>query len=84
MPPLLFMGLRFLLAAALLACLGSRQLHQLTREHVLRSIRVGIVFGVGMLFWVLGLAHSESMGGGCFFDQLRRAAGADCCARVVC
>ena len=70
MPPLLFMGLRFLLAAALLACLGSRQLHQLTREHVLRSIRVGIVFGVGMLFWVLGLAHSESMGEGAFLTSL--------------
>lgn len=70
MPPLLFMGLRFLLAAAFLACLGSRQLRQLTREHVLRSARVGIVFGVGMLFWVLGLAHSESMGEGAFLTSL--------------
>ncbi len=70
MPPLLFMGLRFLLAAAFLACLGSRQLRQLTREHILRSARVGIVFGIGMLFWVLGLAHSESMGEGAFLTSL--------------
>ncbi len=70
MPPLLFMGLRFLLAAAFLACLGSKQLRQLTREHILRSARVGIVFGVGMLFWVLGLAHSESMGEGAFLTSL--------------
>ena len=70
MPPLLFMGLRFLLAAAFLACLGSRQLRQLTREHVLRSARVGIVFGIGMLFWVLGLAHSASMGEGAFLTSL--------------
>ena len=70
MPPLLFMGLRFLLAAVFLACLGSRQLRQLTREHVLRSARVGIVFGIGMLFWVLGLAHSESMGEGAFLTSL--------------
>lgn len=70
MPPLLFMGLRFLLAAAFLACLGSRQLRQLTREHVLRSARVGVVFGIGMLFWVLGLAHSESMGEGAFLTSL--------------
>ncbi len=70
MPPLLFMGLRFLLAAAFLACLGSRQLRQLTPEHVLRSARVGIVFGIGMLFWVLGLAHSESMGEGAFLTSL--------------
>ncbi len=70
MPPLLFMGLRFLLAAAFLACLGRRQLRQLTREHILRSARVGLVFGLGMLFWVLGLAHSESMGEGAFLTSL--------------
>ena len=70
MPPLLFMGLRFLLAAAFLACIGSRQLRALTREHILRSARVGIVFGVAMLFWVLGLAHSPSMGEGAFLTSL--------------
>ena len=70
MPPLLFMGLRFLLAATFLACLGSKKLRQLTREHILRSARVGIVFGIGMLFWVLGLAHSESMGEGAFLTSL--------------
>jgi len=70
MPPLLFMGLRFLLAAAFLACIGSRQLRQLTREHIVRSARVGIVFGVAMLFWVLGLAHSETMGEGAFLTSL--------------
>ncbi|MDY0249625.1 MAG: DMT family transporter [Pseudomonas sp.] len=70
MPPLLFMGIRFLLAAAFLACLGRHKLRQLTREHILRSARVGIVFGVGMLFWVLGLAHSESMGEGAFLTSL--------------
>ena len=46
MPPLLFMGIRFLLAAVFLACLGSKKLRQLTREHILRSARVGIVFGI--------------------------------------
>ncbi len=70
MPPLLFMGLRFLLAAAFLACLGGRQLAQLTGEHMLRSARVGVVFGLAMLFWVLGLAHSDSMGEGAFLISL--------------
>lgn len=70
MPPLLFMGLRFLLAAVFLACIGRGQLRQLTRQHVLRSARVGTVFGVAMLFWVLGLAHSESMGEGAFLTSL--------------
>lgn len=70
MPPLLFMGLRFLLASAFLACIGAKQLRQLTREHMMRSARVGVVFGVAMLFWVLGLAHSESMGEGAFLTSL--------------
>lgn len=70
MPPLLFMGLRFLLAAAFLACLGYRQLLRLTSEHVIRSVQVGIVFGLAMLFWVLGLAHSDSMGEGAFLTSL--------------
>ena len=70
MPPVLFMGLRFLLAAAFLACIGDRKLRQLTSEHILRSARVGTVFGVAMLFWVLGLAHSPSMGEGAFLVSL--------------
>ncbi len=48
MPPVLFMGLRFLLAAAFLACIGHRKLRQLTAEHILRSTRVGTVFGVSI------------------------------------
>ncbi|HKM38186.1 MAG TPA: DMT family transporter [Thiopseudomonas sp.] len=70
MPPLLFMGLRFLLAAAFLACIGARQLGRLTFEHILRSARVGLVFGLAMLFWVQGLAHSNSMGEGAFLTSL--------------
>lgn len=70
MPPLLFIGLRFLLAATFLACMGTKKLRQLTREHIVRSARVGIIFGVAMLFWVLGLAHSESMGEGAFLTSL--------------
>lgn len=70
MPPLFFMGLRFVLAAAFLACIGGRQLRQLTGEHIVRSARVGLVFGLAMLFWVLGLAHSETMGEGAFLTSL--------------
>ncbi|QEY58433.1 DMT family transporter [Pseudomonas sp. C27(2019)] len=70
MPPVLFMGLRFVLAATFLACIGQRKLRQLSLEHMLRSARVGTVFGVAMLFWVLGLAHSPSMGEGAFLTSL--------------
>lgn len=70
MPPLLFMGLRFLLAALCLAGIGSTQLRQLTGQQIARSARVGVVFGVAMLFWVQGLAHSASMGEGAFLTSL--------------
>lgn len=70
MPPLLFMALRFLLAAVFLACLGYQPLRQLTLEHIARSARVGLVFAVAMLFWVLGLAYSETMGEGAFLTSL--------------
>ncbi|MEE4249619.1 MAG: EamA family transporter, partial [Alcanivoracaceae bacterium] len=55
MPPLLFMCLRFMLAGTLLAVLGRRQLMQISGEQIWRAIRVGLVFGFAMCFWVLGL-----------------------------
>lgn len=50
MPPLLFMGLRFLLAAAFLACLGHKALRRLSMAHVLRSARgAGVWCGYAVL-----------------------------------
>lgn len=70
MPPLMFMGIRFLLAGMLLAFLGSRLLRQMTRAQYLRSIRVGLAFSVAMCFWVLGLHRAEHVGEGAFLTSL--------------
>lgn len=70
MPPLLFMALRFLLAAIVLALLGLQPLLALNRRQWLRALRVGVVFGVGMSLWVMGLFHGHHMGEGGFLTSL--------------
>ena len=70
MPPLLFMCLRFLLAGALLALLGLGQLRRLHAEQAWRAVRVGLVFGAAMCFWVLGLTHASHVGEGAFLTIL--------------
>lgn len=70
MPPLLFMALRFLLAGALLAAIGHRQLRQLNLPTALRALTVGLVFGTGMIFWVMGLFFGHHVGEGAFLTSL--------------
>lgn len=70
MPPLLFMAARFLCAGLLLALVAIRPLLALSSDQVCRSLRVGLVFGIGMSLWVMGLAHIESMGEGAFLTSL--------------
>ncbi|MCC1497822.1 DMT family transporter [Alcanivorax sp. 1008] len=70
MPPLLFMCLRFMLAGTLLAILARRQLMEISGEQTWRAIRVGLVFGFAMCFWVLGLTHASHVGEGAFLTIL--------------
>ena len=70
MPPLLFMAVRFLLAGLILAIAAYRPLRRLSRDQILRSISVGLVLGVGMTFWVMGLFHGTHLGEGAFLTSL--------------
>ncbi|WP_404362167.1 DMT family transporter [Marinobacter sp.] len=70
MPPLLFMALRFLMAGAILALAAPRYLRRLTRDHLVRSIQVGLVFGVAMSCWIMGLFHASHVGEGAFLTSL--------------
>jgi drug/metabolite transporter (DMT)-like permease len=70
MPPLLFMSLRFLLAASLLAMVAHRQLRRLSGQQLVRCVRVGAVFGIAMSCWVMGLAMAEHVGEGAFLTSL--------------
>ncbi|MDX1633086.1 MAG: DMT family transporter [Marinobacter sp.] len=70
MPPLLFMALRFLLAGGILALAAHRYLQRLTRDHLKRSVQVGLVFGVAMSCWIMGLFHASHVGEGAFLTSL--------------
>ncbi|MCG8392111.1 MAG: DMT family transporter [Pseudomonadales bacterium] len=70
MPPLLFMSLRFLLAAAVLACVAWRQLGRLSLQQLIRCLRVGLVFGTAMSCWIMGLAFADHVGEGAFLTSL--------------
>ena len=70
MPPLLFMSLRFLLASLLLSLVALPQLAKLDRPQLWRCVRVGLVFGIAMSFWVLGLAFASHVGEGAFLTSL--------------
>lgn len=70
MPPLLFLGLRFLLAGAVLALFGWQEIRGLNHTQLLRSVRVGVVFAVGMSCWIQGLASGIHLGEGGFLTSL--------------
>lgn len=70
MPPLLFIGLRFLLAGGLLGILAWSQLRQLSVDQYRRGLKVGLVFGIAMSCWVTGLNFASHIGEGAFLTSL--------------
>lgn len=70
MPPLMFMAARFLIAGSILALIALPALRRLNRDQIRRSIGVGLVFGIAMSCWILGLFHGDSMGEGAFLTSL--------------
>lgn len=70
MPPLLFMAVRFLMAGGLLAILASRSLRRLSADQIRRSVGVGLVFGIAMSCWIMGLFHGTHVGEGAFLTSL--------------
>ena len=70
MPPLLFMAVRFLIAGSFLAVFAWRPLSRLSKDQIKRGVGVGLVFGIAMSFWVMGLFHGTSLGEGAFITSL--------------
>lgn len=70
MPPLMFMAARFLIAGGVLAVIALPALRRLNADQVKRSMGVGLVFGIAMSCWILGLFHGDSMGEGAFLTSL--------------
>lgn len=70
MPPLLFIGTRFLLAGATLFLLGHESIGQLQRAHWREAMGIGVLFGVAMMLWVFGLFYGTHVGEGAFICSL--------------
>lgn len=70
MPPLLFMALRFLIAAGIIGFIARKQFQDLTRENIFTSLKVGCVFAGGMLSFIMGLFYSPHIGEGAFITSL--------------
>ncbi|PXX90761.1 EamA family transporter [Marinobacter vulgaris] len=70
MPPLMFMAMRFLLAGSVLAVIAWPSLRRLSIDQVKRSTGVGLVFGVAMSCWVMGLFYATHVGESAFLTSL--------------
>lgn len=70
MPPLLFIGSRFLLAGLFLALFSKRSLIGLNPKQWLASAQVGILFGLSMCLWIFGLFHAKNLGEGAFITSI--------------
>lgn len=69
-PPLLFIGTRFLMAGILLAIPGMPALKKLTKQQWRASAGVGVLFGIAMSTWIMGLFHATHLGEGSFITSL--------------
>lgn len=70
MPPILFIGIRFLLAGIVLAMLGLSAFKKLSVRGLKRSLMTGAVFAIAMMFWIMGLFNAEHVGEGAFITSM--------------
>ncbi|MBA56424.1 MAG: EamA family transporter [Pseudomonadales bacterium] len=68
--PLSFLGIRFLIAGLLLACLCIPQLSRMTWAHWRLSLAMGTLFSIALMIWVNGLFLSTHVGEGAFITSL--------------
>jgi drug/metabolite transporter (DMT)-like permease len=70
LPPLFFMGARFLVAGFILVLAGRRFFYGLVWDDVKKAMLVGLVMGVAMMFWISGLDRASNLGVGAFITSL--------------
>lgn len=69
-PPFSFLALRFFLAAVVLMLVCWPQLKSVCGRDIFRSVLTGILFGITLLVWVSGLAHTSLVGESAFIVSL--------------
>lgn len=68
--PLLFIALRFSGAGLVLALFCLKPLQNLNKVQLVAALKVGLLFGFAMVFWILGLKHAQHLGVGAFLTSL--------------
>ena len=69
LPPILFIGIRFLLAGLILALLGQKSFAKLSAKGLKRSLMTGAIFAMAMVCWIMGLFNAEHIGEGAFITS---------------
>lgn len=69
-PPLLFLGVRFFLGGLLLLPFAWSAIEQLKLVEFKIILRSGLLFSLGMVLWMWGLAHAQHLGVGAFLNTL--------------
>jgi drug/metabolite transporter (DMT)-like permease len=69
LPPILFIGIRFLLAGSVLALLGQKSFSKLSAKGLKRSLMTGAVFAAAMVCWIMGLFNTKHIGEGAFITS---------------
>jgi drug/metabolite transporter (DMT)-like permease len=70
LPPLQFVGVRFLLAGLVLAAFSWPQLRVLDSNGFKGAVLVGALFSGAMGLWITGLQHAAHLGEGAFISSL--------------
>jgi drug/metabolite transporter (DMT)-like permease len=70
MPPFMFLGIRFTLAASILALLCLPQLKKQNKKAIFQSFSTGILLGLSLLVWIIGLHKIDNVGEGAFIVSL--------------
>ncbi|MCG8313416.1 MAG: DMT family transporter [Pseudomonadales bacterium] len=69
-PPLLFIGIRFLMAGLIIAAFSVPSLRNLSKRAIWDATKVGLVFALAIIFWINGLNSSHHLGEGAFLTSL--------------
>lgn len=69
LPPLFFIGSRFLIAGLVLAFYSRKSLQRLTGQQARRAILLGGLFGTGIAIWIHGLYYNRHVGEGAFLTS---------------
>ena len=70
LPPVFFMGTRFLIAGFVLCLVGQKYFRNVKWRDIKQACLVGAVMGLSMVFWITGLDQTTNLGVGAFIASL--------------